>query len=37
LVKAHPDSLHEKVVSALDAGTEVGMEQVQLMTVEEMD
>jgi biopolymer transport protein ExbD len=37
LVKAHTDSLHEKVVSALDAGTEVGMEQVQLMTVEEMD
>lgn len=37
LVKAHPDSLHEKVVAALDAGAEVGMEQVQLMTVEEMD
>jgi biopolymer transport protein ExbD len=37
LVKAHTDSLHEKVVSALDAGTEVGMEQVQLMTVEEID
>lgn len=37
LVKAHTDSLHEKVVAALDAGTEVGMEQVQLMTVEEMD
>jgi biopolymer transport protein ExbD len=35
LVKAHGDSLHEKVVVALDAGTEVGMEQVQLMTVEE--
>jgi biopolymer transport protein ExbD len=35
LVKAHGDSLHEKVVAALDAGTEVGMEQVQLMTVEE--
>ncbi|MBC8869163.1 MAG: biopolymer transporter ExbD [Planctomycetes bacterium] len=37
LVKAHGDSLHEKVVSALDAGTEVGMEQVQLMKVEEID
>lgn len=37
LVKAHGDSLHEKVVSALDAGTEVGIEQVQLMTVEEME
>jgi len=37
LVKAHGDSLHEKVVAALDAGTEVGMEQVQLMTVEETE
>jgi len=37
LVKAHGDSLHEKVVTALDAGTEVGMEQVQLMKVEEID
>jgi len=37
LVKAHGDSLHEKVVSALDAGTEVGMEQVQLMKVEKID
>jgi biopolymer transport protein ExbD len=35
LVKAHGEALHEKVVFALDAGTEVGMEQVQLMTVEE--
>lgn len=37
LVKAHGDSLHEKVIAALDAGTEVGMEQVQLMTVEESE
>jgi biopolymer transport protein ExbD len=37
LVKAHGDSLHEKVVAALDAGTEVGMEQVQLMTIEESE
>lgn len=37
LVKAHIESLHEKVIAALDAGTEVGMEQVQLMTVEEFD
>lgn len=37
LVKAHTESLHGKVVAALDAGTEVGMEQVQLMTVEEID
>jgi biopolymer transport protein ExbD len=35
LVKASGEALHEKVVAALDAGTEVGMEQVQLMTVEE--
>lgn len=37
LVKAHGDSLHEKVVAALDAGTEVGMEQVQLMTIEDTE
>jgi len=37
LVKAHGDSVIEKVVSALDAGTEVGMEQVQLVKVEEID
>lgn len=37
LVKAHVESLHEKVVAALDAGTEVGMEQVQLMTVEDLE
>ena len=35
LVKAHGDATHERVVMALDAGAEVGMEQVQLMTVEE--
>lgn len=35
LVKAHGDATHERVVIALDAGVEVGMEQVQLMTVEE--
>lgn len=37
LVEAHGDAHHEYVVTALDAGTEVGMEQVQLLTVEEMD
>jgi biopolymer transport protein ExbD len=37
LVKAHGEALHEKVVAALDAGTEVGMEQVQLVTVEESE
>ncbi|MDP7016435.1 MAG: biopolymer transporter ExbD [Pirellulaceae bacterium] len=35
LVKAHGDAFHERVVMALDAGVEVGMEQVQVMTVEE--
>jgi hypothetical protein len=29
--------MNEKVVTALDAGTEVGMEQVQLVTVEESE
>jgi len=37
LVKAHGEALHEKVITALDAGTEVGMEQVQLMTIEETE
>jgi biopolymer transport protein ExbD len=37
LVQAHGDAHHEYVVRALDAGTAVGMEQVQLMTVEEME
>ena len=35
LVMAHGDSAHEKVVSAMDAGNEVGMEEVKLVTVEE--
>ena len=34
LVKANEESLHDAVVTALDAGRRVGMEQVQLMTVE---
>ena len=34
LVKANEECLHEAVVTALDAGRRVGMEQVQLMTVE---
>lgn len=37
LVRAHTDSLHEKVVTALDAGVAVGMEQVQLMTVDSLE
>lgn len=35
LVRAHGDALHEKVVTALDAGNEVGMDDVQLLTHEE--
>jgi len=32
LVMASPDAIHEKVIAALDAGSEVGMEEVQLST-----
>ena len=35
LVQAHEEALHERVVAALDAGTEVGMDEVQLMTIQE--
>ena len=35
LVQAHEEALHERVVAVLDAGTEVGMEEVQLMTIQE--
>jgi biopolymer transport protein ExbD len=35
LVVANGEAFHEKVVTALDAGTAVGMEEVQLVTVEE--
>jgi len=35
LVQANGDARWEKVVTAVDAGTGVGMEEVQLMTVEE--
>ncbi len=37
LVKANGDALHEKVVAALDAGSQVGMEEIQLQKVEEDD
>lgn len=32
LVQAHGDAIHKRVVSAIDAGNEVGMEKVQLVT-----
>ncbi|MFT5524509.1 MAG: biopolymer transport protein ExbD [Pirellulaceae bacterium] len=35
IVRANIEALHEKVVSAIDAGSAVGMEEVQLMTVED--
>jgi biopolymer transport protein ExbD len=37
LVIANGEALHERVVTAVDAGNEVGMEEVQLLTVEEDD
>ena len=35
LVMAAGDAHHEKVVTAMDAGTEVGMEDVKLVTMED--
>ena len=35
VVMANGEALHEKVVAALDAGAAVGIDEVQLMTVEE--
>jgi biopolymer transport protein ExbD len=35
LVRANGDAEHQKVVAALDAGSEVGMEEIQLQKVEE--
>ena len=35
IVEAHGDAIHAKVVMAMDAGTEVGMEEVKLRTVDE--
>lgn len=34
LVVAHGEAAHERVVTALDAGVDVGMEDIQLLTVE---
>ena len=35
MVEAHGDSLHERVVAAIDAGNDVGMEEVGLKTIED--
>ena len=35
LVMANNEALHERVVAAMDAGSQVGMEEIQLMMVEE--
>lgn len=37
LVMAHVDAMHEAVVAAMDAGSQVEMEQIQLMMVEEYE
>lgn len=37
LVIAHVDALHERVVAAIDAGNEVGMEEVRRLTTEDDD
>ena len=37
LVIANGEALHERVVTAIDSGNDVGMEQVQLLTVEDDD
>lgn len=37
LVMASPEALHEKVVAALDAGTEVNMNEIKLMIAEDED
>lgn len=34
LVKANPDSLHEKVVAALDSGAYVGIPEIELLTLD---
>ena len=34
IVKAHTEAIHERVVSALDAGQKAGFEEIQLMTVD---
>lgn len=35
IVEAHGEATHEKVVVAMDAGTEIGMEEVKLRTVDD--
>ena len=35
IVEAHGDATHEKVVMAMDAGTEIGMEEVKLRTIDD--
>lgn len=35
IVEAHGEATHEKVVMAMDAGTEIGMEEVKLRTVDD--
>ena len=37
LVIANGEALHERVVTAIDSGNDVGMEEIQLLTVEDDD
>lgn len=37
LIMAHGDALHEHVVKAIDAGNEIGLEEVKLVTIESDD
>jgi biopolymer transport protein ExbD len=37
VVRAHGESLHEKVVAALDSGPLLGMEKIELMSIEDDD
>ena len=35
IVEAHGDATHDRVVMAMDAGTEIGIEEVKLRTVDD--
>jgi biopolymer transport protein ExbD len=35
IIEAHGDAIHEKVVMAMDAGTEIGMDEVKLRTIDD--
>jgi biopolymer transport protein ExbD len=37
IVEANEEALHQQVIAAIDAGMVIGVDQVQLMTVQEDD